>query len=196
MTRKSSINAWVTESSLNKFTNYQQAVDNYIVGSIFVSTSSATVANTVTETSIIGTGSGTLTLPANFFTIGKTLKFTLYGMIATLVTPTLRIKVKLGATVIIDTTAATLATITGTNLFFTEWMLTCRTTGAGGTVFGQGLAFYFTGITGLSGIASPSTATSSIDTTTTQVFDISVTWGTASASNTITSTNFVLNAMI
>ena len=196
MTRKSSINAWVTESSFNKFTNYQQAVDNYMVGSIFVSTASATVANTITETSILWTGLGTLTLPANFFTIGKSLKFTLYGMIATLVTPTLRIKVKLGATVIIDTTAATLATITGTNLFFTEWMLTCRTTGATGTIFGQGLAFYFTGITGLSGIASPTTATSAIDTTTTQVFDISVTWGTASASNTITSTNFVLNAMI
>ena len=34
---------------------------------IFVSTADGSVLNTATETSIIGTGVGSLTLPANFF---------------------------------------------------------------------------------------------------------------------------------
>ena len=196
MSRKSSINAGVATSPNNKTTNFQQAVDNYIVGSVFVQTASATVANTVTETSSIGTGTGSLVLPANFFTVGKTLTFQMFGTIATTLTPTIRLKAKLGAVVIIDTTAATLSTITGTNSYSTEAMITCRTTGATGTVFGQGLAFYYTGVTGLAGFSSPNTATSIIDTTVTQTLDITITWGTASASNTITSTNFVLDVKI
>ena len=196
MSRKSSINAGVTISTNNKTTNFQQAVDNYIVGSVFVQTASATVANTVTETSSIGTGTGSVILPANFFTIGKTITFQMYGTIATILTPTLRIKAKLGTVVVIDTTAATLSTITGTNSYSTEGMITCRTIGATGTVFGQGLALYYTGITGLAGFSSPNTVTSTIDTTVAQTLDVTITWGTASASNTITSTNFVLDVKI
>jgi hypothetical protein len=196
MSRKSSINTGVGVSNNNKTSNFQQSVDNYIVGSVFVVTSSATVASTTTETTIIGSGTGSLVLPVNFFTVGKTLKFYLYGTIATILTPTIRIKAKLGSVIILDTAVDTLSTITGTNLFTTEGIITCRTTGATGTVFGQGLTLYYTGTTGLSGLASPNTTTSTIDTTATQTLDITVTWGTASASNTITGTNFVLNCLI
>ena len=196
MSRKSSINAGVATSTNNKTTNFQAAVDNYLVGSVFVQTASATVANTITETTLVGTGTGSVTLPANFFAIGKSIKSEMWGTIANLVTPTIRLKAKLGAVTVIDTTAATMSTITGTNLFYTEGMISCRTTGATGTVFGQGLVLYYTGVTGLAGLASPNTTTSTIDTTASQVFDITITWGTANAANTITSTNFILDCKI
>ncbi len=40
-----------------------------------VVTASVTVANTTTETTVTSTGQGTLTLPANFFTVGKTIEY-------------------------------------------------------------------------------------------------------------------------
>ena len=185
----------VVTGTAQKTTNFHQT-DNYAVGSVFVQTASATVASSTTETTIIGTGTGSLTLPANYFTAGKTITFQMYGTIGSILTPTLRIKAKLGTVTLIDTTAATLTTITGTNLFSTEGMITCRSTGATGAFIGQGLALYYTGVSGLAGIASPSTATSAVDTTVAQTFDITVTWGTSSASNTITSTNFVVDVKI
>lgn len=188
-------NLSLVTSATQKTTNFQ-ATDNYATGTIFSQTASATIANSVAEITLVGTGVGSTTLPANFLLAGKTIMVMMYGTIASILTPTLRVKVKLGSTVIIDTTAATLATITGTNLFTTSGMIACRTTGATGTVFGQGMQLYYTGVTGLAGIASPNTTTSTIDTTTSQVLDVTVQWGTASASNTITSTNlsvFVMN---
>lgn len=179
----------ITTSAAQKTSNFQP-VDNYVEGAIFNATASATVANTVTETTIIGTGTGSLTLPVNFLAVAKAIEVEAWGTIATILTPTLRIKVKLGTNVIIDTTAATLLTITGTNLWNTKAVIECRTAGATGTVFGQGMGMYYTSVTGLSGIASPNTTTSTVDTTATQVIDFTVTWGTASASNTITCTNF------
>lgn len=179
----------ITTSAAQKTSNFQP-VDNYVQGAIFNATASATVANTVTETTIIGTGTGSLTLPVNFLAVAKAIEIEAWGTIATLVTPTLRIKVKLGSTVVIDTTAATLLTITGTNLWNTKAVIDCRTAGATGTVFGQGMAMYYTSATGLAGIASPNTTTSTIDTTATQAIDCTIQWGSASASNTITCTNF------
>lgn len=178
----------VTTSTTQKTTNFQP-MDNYVYGALFNATASATVANTVTETSLIGTGTGTLTLDANLLAVAKSIEIEAWGTIATLVTPTLRLKVKLGATIIIDTTAVTLLSITGTNLWNTKAVIDCRTAGASGTVMGQGMALYYTSTTGLAGISSPNTTTSTINTTTTQVIDMTATWGTASASNTITCTN-------
>lgn len=179
----------ITTSAAQKTSNFQP-VDNYVEGAIFNATASATVANTVTETTLIGTGTGSLTLPVNFLAVAKAIEVEAWGTIATILTPTLRIKVKLGSTVVIDTTAATLLTITGTNLWNAKASIDCRTAGASGTVFGQGMAMYYTSVTGLSGIASPNTTTSTVDTTATQVIDFTVQWGSASASNTITCTNF------
>ena len=185
----------ITTSAAQKTTNFQP-IDNYNVGAIFSATASVTVANTVTETSIVGTGVGSVTLPANFLAAGKTLRFKMFGTIGSVLTPTARIKIKIGSVVVIDTTALALLVITGTNIFETEAMITCRTAGASGTVFGQGLVFYYTSSTGLSGIATPNTTTSTIDTTASQTLDVTFTWGTASASNTITCTNTLIKVTI
>lgn len=161
----------------------------------FTATASATVANTTTETSILGTGVGTKTLPANFFVAGKTLRVVVKGHIADTGTPTLRIRCKLGSTTIVDTGAQTLLAITGTRGFEAEFLLTCRTTGASGTVFGQGDFQYNSAAVTGNVIDAPNTAATTVDTTASQAVDVTATWGTASASNTITGTNVTIEVL-
>lgn len=157
----------------------------------FTQTASVTVANTVTETTLTGSGVGTLTIPANTLVAGGTYRIRADGYIADLVTPTLDLKLKLGSTAIDDTSATALVTLTGTSQWTYTGNFTCRTTGGSGTVQTQGLFAYFNGTTPLV-LNSPNTATTTIDTTASQALTLTVTWGTASASNTITCTNLSL----
>ena len=46
----------------------------------FSQTSAVTVANTTTETSIVGAGSGSLSFPANYFTGGVSFRFCMGGV--------------------------------------------------------------------------------------------------------------------
>lgn len=179
-----------TQKALTSFLN---AVTQTLDGTLFTSTANATVANTTTETSIVGTGVGTLTIPANFCVAGKTLTFRNQGIIANTATPTIEFKVYLGATAVLDSTAFTTATITGTEGYDLEGTITYRTCGATGTIAAQGKLTYGTGITGAVGVSLVNASTVTVDTTAAQAFYTKVTWGTASASNTITGTNAYLS---
>jgi len=132
---------------------------------------------------------GTAILPANLFqTAGRTVRITVRGTIANTGTPTLDLKFKLGSTTIASLGATTLSTITGTGNFVATLYVTCRTTGASGAVRANGEMLYFTTATTPQTIQLADTNTSSVNTTTTQTLDVTATWGTASASNTITGT--------
>lgn len=161
-------------------------------GPLFVSTASATVANTTSETSIIGTGVGTLTLPANTLSVGRQVHMHLFGYLGTTGTPTLRIRWKAGSTVLADTTAQTLsASISGNEWFEAFLDLTCRSVGVTGTVIGQGMFRYHlgAGAAGTDMLEALNTSPVTLDTTATQALDVTAQWGTANASNTITGTN-------
>jgi hypothetical protein len=181
-----------TQKSLYRFSN---GVKENISTVLFTQTSSTTVANTTTETSILGTGVGTKTLPINFLVAAKTIRIKIQGYVSNLITPTIQIRVKLGSVVILDTTAVTMTTITGNMRFSVEGEFTCRTTGASGTIFSQGEANYFTIATTNNNIDMVNTTTTTIDTTATQAIDVMVTWGTANASNSITSTNATIEIL-
>lgn len=168
------------------------------VGCIFTQTADVTVASTASETTLIGTGVGTVTLPANFFTVGKTIRIGANGHYGT-ANPagTLQIKVKLGTTVILDTTASTMSNGLS-NLAWTiaETVITCRTTGATGTVMGQGYAEFSTTHTATTiDDFTPNTTAITIDTTASQAISITAQWGTSSASNTITATNVTIEVL-
>lgn len=153
----------------------------------FIQTQSITVGNTATETTLTGTGVGSLTIPANFFTAGRSIRIKALGYHSAAAAPTIRLKVKFGATVILDTTAVTDNNQTNAG-FVLDTLVTCRTTGAGGTVFAQGM---FTEA-GFVPIQLVNTATSTVDTTSSQLVDVTVTWGTMAAGNTITATNLTV----
>jgi hypothetical protein len=161
-------------------------------GVIFTQTATGTIANSVTETAISSTGVGTLTLPANFFVAGKTLKITGLGIHSSAANPTIRIKIKFGSTIMLDTTAVGTKNSTDEG-FQVTGVITCRTTGVSGTVFSQG--FYNEGASGTGNFDMKNTAATTIDTTASQAMTITAEWGTASASNTISLTNLVVEVL-
>lgn len=162
------------------------------VSTQFVATADATVSNTASETTLFGSGSGSLTLAANALTTGKTVYVRMMGFITTNVTPTIRIRVKLGSTVIADSVAETSTNIGATaRPFVAEAMLTCRSTGSSGTVIGQ-CGYYAGGTPATNTIligGSETNAAVTVDTTVTQAIDVMMTWSAAHSQNLVTITN-------
>jgi hypothetical protein len=159
--------------------------DNWLQSVIFSQTASQTVANTVTTTTLFGSGVGTLTLPANFFRAGKTIRLTLMGYHSSTGNPNITVAASLGGTSIC-TTGAVASGNGASNAWLVNVEITCRTTGATGTVIGSGVYSELQGSGRLAGIVA--TATTTIDTTASQAIDVTITWGTAAAGNTITAT--------
>lgn len=168
---------------------------------LYTSTASATVANTTTETSIIGTGVGTLDMPATaveadpvttvpFWFPGKTIRVRVMGY-ASCATGKLRYRVKLGSVVVLDTTAIDVTGIANVRVLI-QADITCRTTGASGTVMAQGQSLLDDGI-GLT--FPPSTSTVTVDTTASASLGVLATWQVADAGNTITTTNVTVEAL-
>ena len=163
------------------------------IGALFAQTADKTVANTGTETSLIGTGQGSVTLPADFFSVGKTIRFRWLGYNST-TSPagTLIFRVKLGASTIMATATNTATNNLANNRVEIFGEITCRSVGASGTVHGQGSVIRATAANAASRWQMVKTSTSTVDTTGSLLFDITVQWGTASASNTMTMTNGIL----
>lgn len=158
---------------------------------LFTQTATATVANTTAKTSLIGSGVGTTTMPAGFLIAGRTIYLSWYGTIADLLTPTLIIKFEVNGTAVATSTTLTLPALTGTVSCSCEVMMTCRTVGSSGTVFTQGLFKIDNASVGVfSGMVN--TATNTVDTTVSRALDLTATWGTASASDTISGTNCLI----
>jgi hypothetical protein len=180
-------NRFITDDTTQKvFRTYQAGGTQYLESSLFTQTATGTIANSTTETTISSTGVGTLTLPANFFVAGKTVRIKGHGFHSSTGSPTLNLKVKFGSTVIDATGTHTMHNVTN-GYFGFESMITCRTTGASGTVFAQGV---FTDVNDL--VSMGNTATITVNTTTTQAITITAQWGTANAGNTISLTNLVV----
>ena len=154
---------------------------------LFSQTNSVTVVNSTAETSILGTGDGTATIPANFFAVGRIIRVRVYGYHSATANPNITIKVKINGTTILNTGAYPSHTAT-TEGFTIEAFLTCRTTGTSGTFIGQG--FYQE--SGSTPVSVVMTTAQTVDTTKALPIDVTVQWDTASASDSITSTNAVI----
>jgi hypothetical protein len=159
-------------------------------GVLFAQTVDSTeVVNTVTETTISDTGYGSLVLPANFLTVGKCLKIRGYGIHSSTGNPTITLKIKLGSTVV--------GTVTGTSgngtndEFQFEGILVCRTVGASGTVQTNGSYFELHG----SGLIEGGGGLVTLNTTISQTLSVTFEWGTASAGNTLTLKNLILECL-
>lgn len=176
-------------SYLNKFFG---VLRQDVVGAIFKKTDTTTVANTTTETSIVGNGIGTVTLPSNFFVVGKTIRIKGLGIHSSTANPTINIRIKLGSTVVATTGAVSSSTDTNAQ-FDLDCLITCRTTGASGTVMSSG--HYEEDGTSPDTYQMVNTATTTIDTTASQVIAITVQWSAANANNTISLQNLVIESI-
>ena len=162
---------------------------------LFTQTADKTVANTTTETDLFGTGSGSLVLPAKFLIVGRTLRVRIRGVISDTLNPTVRVKLKLGATIIVDTGAVATAATLSNSYFEFEAGITCRAVGASGTVMGSGGFLYDAGSLGSNIISAVVTAAVTVDTTASLTLGTTFQWGAADAANTITSQIATLEAL-
>lgn len=161
-------------------------------GSLFTSFTGVTIANSAVETSLIGAGAGILTLPSYYFHPGRTIRVKATGIVSTTGTPNFTVNAKVQGTTRATVTKAFAGTIAD-NTFEIEILLTCYTTGAGGTAWIQG-SFKCDGTTfNYAGLAT--TAAFTLNTTTTNAIDLSFQWGTANPANTITCTNVTVEAL-
>lgn len=169
---------------------FESGIKQMLTGCIFTQTADKTIANTTTETSMVGTGVGGLTLPANFFVAGKTIRISMSGVYSTVAVTgdTVTIKIKYGSTVLAS--KATTALVTGgTNLaWFAEALITCRSVGSSGTVqVSGGVRYQIAGSAIVENELNNGAAKTTLNTTTSNLLDVTVTHSAANASNTVKS---------
>lgn len=161
---------------------------------IATQSASTSVSATVTETTLLGTAVGSRTLPANFLTVGKMIRVRVFfHKIDTDATPgTWTIKLKYGATTIISHVITPTATQTNGGGEM-EFIITCRSTGASGTVtsFGKSLFAY----TGTQQIVSAVFTTTTLNTTTSNALDVTMTFSNANAGNNIQSNQSIIEVL-
>lgn len=179
-------------------TQSNSTLDQYVGGRIFAGTTSTATGNVTVDTSVFPTGNGTRTLPANFFTSGKTIRVELKGVYTSVLTTTgATVTVKLGATTIATVSTTALANAVTNGQWEGELDITCYTTGATGTVTCNGRVSYLIGMTSVAfGELTNAGATTTIDTTASQVLDIVVKFNSSQATQDIktqTATIEVLN---
>lgn len=183
------------DSTQNILTSFTSGIKQYSVGTIFVATTSTTITNTTSELTAIPTGIGSLTLPANFFVVGKVIEINGGGVFSTtaITAPNITVKIKLGSTVIATVTATNVLAGASSNAFSFDARITCYTTGASGSVMVDGIFSYETGALLARDSAALNNAgvTTTVDTTASKLLDITVTFSAASASNIIKTTTAV-----
>lgn len=174
-------------------------VTGVLPSTLFTSTTTQTVAATTAETTIIGSGSGSLTLPANYLTVGKTIRFSIRGLYSApaISVGTITIRIKLGSTTLASGTASSLVALASNLGFDGECVITCRSIGASGSVIIMGGVTYGVGAN-LSPFVTPvnnGTSTSTVDTTSALTFTCTVQWSNNTVGNSVSSLNCLLEGL-
>jgi hypothetical protein len=153
------------------------------------------VANTAVETTIVGTGVGTLTVPANSFSIGDSFTCALDGILSSGSSATLHIRIKtLTGVILADTGIIDMAAATDKpwvmNLYFTVRVLGGVTVAS---ISSGGLFSYIrNGGTQFEGYVLSTVNNTTFNTTINNTLVITAQWDPASTGNSIVSKNFTL----
>ena len=156
---------------------------------------SVTISATTVESTLIGTGIGTLSVPADGFKVGDSFVAKLYGHISCVGTATIEIRVKSGSVLLADTGIIALDTTTSKH-WCIEVNFTIRALGIAGvgSIVSAGLFSYIKN-SGLNfeGTNFVSLNNTTFDTTILNTLSITAQWNTNNAGNNIYSDIFVLN---
>ena len=167
----------------------------YVYGLFSQTGNSVTVSGTTSETTIIGNGVGTLTVPANGFSVGDSFTIKMFGDLGSQNNDTIQIKIKSGSVILGDTGLITMPSISD-NHFMLDVGFTIRSTGTTGnaSILSSG---FFTFIQDSSnnydaqGFTTVNNTT--FDTTSSNTLDITAQFSSINASNFIYSEFLVLN---
>ena len=159
---------------------------------LFSQTGSSTpVSGTTVETSIIGSGAGTLSVPINGFRVGDSFNGKLNGHISCVGSAEIQIRVKANSVLLGDTGVIALDTSTNKH-----WQLdlnfTIRSIGSVGSIVSYG-SFGYIKNSGLNFEGSNFVTITPLDTTILNTITITAEWNTNNSGNSIYSDIFVLN---
>ena len=163
---------------------------------LFAQTGNSTpISGTTVETTLINGGVGTLTVPANGFTVGDSFRAVFGGVLNAANNQTIRIRVKSGSVILLDSGAQSISNIVN-NVFSFNVDFTIRQLGAAGTasIVSLGSFHYKKTVNGVvEGFAFNVINNTTFDTTISNTLDVTVQWGSANATNSIYSDIFILN---
>ena len=170
------------------------AATNY---GLFAQTANSTIiTNTTVESSLINGGVGSLTIPANGFKVGDSFRAQFGGVVNANNNQTIRIRVKAGAVILLDSLAQNL----GSSVINDVWSLnidfTIRALGSAGVasiVTLGGFHYTKTNNASVQGFGFNVVNNTTFDTTISNILNVTAQWGTASAGNNIYSDIFILN---
>ena len=167
-----------------------------VVGGLFAQTAdSVPITNTTVETSIINGGVGSLSVPANAFQVGDSFRIVVAGVLNVANNQTIRIRVKAGAVVLLDSGAQSISNITN-DIFSLNVDFTIRALGTAGTasIVSLGTFHYVKTSNGATeGFAFNIVNNTTFDTTISNTLDITIEWGAADLGNNIYSDVCILN---
>jgi hypothetical protein len=163
---------------------------------LFAQTANSTIiTNTTVETSLINGGVGTLTVPANGFSVGDSFRGVFGGLVTATNNQTITVRVKAGSVILLDSGAQPITNITN-NVFTFNVDFTIRQLGAAGvaSIVTLGGFHYTKTVNGaVEGFAFNSVNSTTFNTTISNTLDVTVQWGAASTGNSIYSDIFILN---
>jgi hypothetical protein len=157
---------------------------------------SATVTNTTAETTIIGTGVGSLSVPANGFAVGDSFRGILGGIINAGNNQTIRIRLRTGSVLLLDSGLQNLGSAVTDDVWSLNVDFTVRQIGTAGVASIVSLgSFHYTKTNNASvqGFGFNVVNNTTFNTTVSNTLDVTVEWGAASTENNIYSDTFVLN---
>jgi hypothetical protein len=167
-----------------------------IIGGLFAQTAnSIPVTGTTTETTLIDGGVGSLSVPANFFKVGDSFRVITAGVLNAANNQTIRIRVKVGSIVLLDSLAQPITNITN-DVFSLNVDFTVRQLGGPGvaSIVSLGTFHYAkTSNATVQGFAFNQVNSTTFDTTIANTLNITVEWGAADLGNSIFSDIFILN---
>lgn len=146
-----------------------------------------TVTAIVTESTIIGAGVGSLTIPANAFQVGDSFRVDIMGHISAKNNDTIRIRVKAGSILLGDTGVVTMPNITSKH-FDMSLNFTIRSLGAAGVAsIASGGQFTYSknASNAFEGSDFSIVNNTTFDTTISNTLNITVQWSSTSALNSI-----------
>jgi hypothetical protein len=156
---------------------------------------SVVVSGTTTESSLIDGGAGTLSVPANGFSIGDSFRGDFGGILNVGNNQTIRIRLKTGSVELADSGIQPITNITN-DVWSLSVNFTIRQTGAAGVASIVTLgAFHYTKTNNgtVEGFSFNTVNNTTFDTTINNTLDVTVQWGSTSVDNSIYSDIFVLN---
>ena len=163
---------------------------------LFAQTANSTaITGTNVETTLINGGVGTLSVPANGFAVGDSFRAIIAGVLSTANNQTIRIRVKSGSVILLDSGAQPITNITN-DVFSLNVDFTIRALGAAGvaSIVSLGTFHYVkTSNATTQGFAFNVVNNTTFDTTISNTLNITVQWGSNNAGNSIYSDIFILN---